>query len=33
MANDEPKIHPFLESTYQNCMIFAKIGDGPCNYY
>ena len=27
------KNHPFLESTYQNCMIFAKIGDGPCNYY
>ena len=25
--------NPFLDSTYQNCMIFAKIGDGPCNYY
>ena len=27
------KFHPFLDSTYQNCMIFAKMGDGPCNYY
>ena len=27
------KFHPFLDSTYQDCMIFARIGDGPCNYY
>ena len=27
------KFHPFLDSTYQEWMIFARIGDGPCNYY
>jgi hypothetical protein len=26
------KFHPFLHSTYQECMIFARIGDGPCYY-
>ena len=26
------KFHPFLDSTYQEWMIFAKIGDGPCYY-
>ena len=26
------KNHPFLESTYQEWMSFAKIGDGPCYY-
>ena len=23
----------FSDSRYQECIIFAKIGDGPCNYY
>ena len=27
------KFHPFLDSTYQKWMIFAKIGDGPCYYH
>ena len=27
------KFHPFLHSTYQECMIFARIGDGPCYYH
>ena len=27
------KFHPFLDSTYQEWMIFARIGDGSCNYY
>ena len=26
------KFHPFLDSTYQEWMIFAKIGDGSCYY-
>ena len=34
MSNDEPSFfYPFLHSTYQECMIFARIGDGPCYYY
>ena len=34
MSNDEQKKnHPFLNSTYQECMIFARIGDGPCYYH
>ena len=24
---------PFLHSAYQECMNFAKIGDGPCYYH
>ena len=27
------KYYLFLHSTYQECMIFAKIGDGPCYYH
>ena len=27
------KFHPFLHSTHQEYMIFAKIGDGPCYYH
>ena len=23
----------FSDSRYQECIIYAKIGDGPCNYY
>jgi hypothetical protein len=25
--------HQFLDSTDQECIIFAKIGDGPCYYH
>ena len=25
--------HPFLDYAYQECMIFARIGDGPCYYH
>ena len=33
MSNDEQKKnHPFLHSTYQEWMIFARIGDGSCYY-
>ena len=27
------KCHPFLHSTYQECKIFARIGDDPCYYH
>ena len=27
------KFHPFFDSTDQECMIFVRIGDGPCNCY
>ena len=33
MSNDEPFFFPFLHSAYQECMNFAKIGDGPCHYH
>ena len=26
------KFHPFLHSTHQECMFFAKIENGPCYY-
>ena len=34
MSNDEKKnsIH-FSDSTHQECMIFARIGHGPCYYH
>ena len=27
------KFHPILHSTHQECMVFARIGDGPCHYH
>ena len=32
MSNDEISTH-FSDFTYQECMIFARIGHGPCYYH
>ena len=33
MSKDENKFQPIFHSTHQECMIFARIGHGPCYYH